>query len=32
MNNQDILNIDMIVEIPLNSNVKYEFDKKLNKL
>ena len=25
-------NIDMIVEIPRNSNVKYEFDKQLNKM
>ena len=24
--------IDMIVEIPRNSNVKYEFDKELNKM
>ena len=33
-NNNEIknLNIDMIVEIPLNSNVKYEFDKKLGKM
>jgi inorganic pyrophosphatase len=26
------LEFDMIVEIPLNSNVKYEYDKKLNKM
>ena len=26
------LEFDMIVEIPLNSNVKYEYDKKLNKI
>ena len=26
----DLENIDMIVEIPLNSNVKYEFDKHMN--
>ena len=26
------LKFDMIVEIPLNSNVKYEYDKKLNKM
>ena len=24
--------LDMIVEIPLNSNVKYEYDKRLNKM
>tara|TARA_R110002074_G_scaffold317411_3_gene487880 strand:- start:3308 stop:3841 length:534 start_codon:yes stop_codon:yes gene_type:complete len=30
MNNN--MNIDMIVEIPLKSNVKYEFDKKQNKM